>query len=163
MTRVGLEPTTRRLRVYSSTRGEDVKCLSACKCLYQRVSECGNFGTQFGHRAFLQTILHGALGGLTPQQFVERFESNKLTLCLDHFYGMRSIHSPCRQAFPGSGCSIPAGRSGFQVHLPQQGLVARMGAQRIVIGMNMGVKHQRLTLVDRLLELVEGFVHLSET
>ena len=38
-----------------------------------------------------------------------------------------------------------------------------MGAQRIVIGMDMDVEHQRLALVDRLLEPVEGFVHLSES
>jgi hypothetical protein len=37
-----------------------------------------------------------------------------------------------------------------------------MGAQRIVIGMNMEVEHQGLALVDRLLIPVEGFVHLSE-
>ncbi len=66
--------------------------------------------------------------------------------------------NPCRREHPHATVVL----SGLQVHLPQQGWVARMGMQRIVIGMNMAVKHQGLVLVDGLLEPVEGSVHLSE-
>jgi len=53
-------------------------------------------------------------------------------------------------------------RSGLQVHFPQQGWVARVGAQPIEGGIDVEMEHRAVALVDRLLEPVEGSVDFSK-
>jgi len=64
--------------------------------------------------------------------------------------------------FPHPMMIRAAGQSGLQVHFPQQGWVARVGAQWIVGGIDVEMEHYAVALVDRLLKPVEASVDLAE-